>query len=209
MAKGKFIVFEGINGCGKGTQIDLFSSYLRRSGKAVPIFLTGEPNDFDENGKRAREILASDRDPYENALESLAYFSKNRLTHKEILIPLLQNGVTVICDRYYHSTFAYQHAQGVPYEKIAEANENVLIPDLTFILDININEAFSRLSRRDSTRRKFDSNYEFMKKVKDNYLELPNILSQLMGEENIQVIDGNSTKEFVFYNLKKRNKLNF
>ena len=47
MKPGKFIVFEGINGCGKGTQLNRLHSYISSSGKAMPIFTTGEPNDFD------------------------------------------------------------------------------------------------------------------------------------------------------------------
>jgi dTMP kinase len=201
----KFIVFEGINGCGKGTQIDLFAQYIRNSGKAVPIFITGEPNNFDDNGKKAREILHSDSDPYENSLLASEYFSKNRLTHKDIINPLLNNNVTVISDRYYHSNFAFQHAQGVSYEHIAKLNNEVIIPDLTFILDISVEESFKRLSKRDKlNRRKFDRDFEFMQKVRDNYLQLQTILPDLMNDRGIVIVDGGCSEDFVFYNLQKK-----
>lgn len=201
----KFIVFEGINGCGKGTQIDLFAQYIRNSGKAVPIFITGEPNNFDDNGKKAREILHSDSDPYENSLLASEYFSKNRFTHKNIINPLLNNNVTVISDRYYHSNFAFQHAQGISYEHIAKLNKGVIIPDLTFIINISVEESFQRLSKRDSSgRRKFDRDFEFMQKARDNYLQLPKILPDLMNDNGIVIIDGMGSEDFVFYNLKKK-----
>lgn len=201
--RGKFIVLEGINGCGKSTQMDLLSSYLRKSGKAVPIFLTGEPNDFDENGNKAREILNFDNDPYTKAIEATNYFAKNRLSHKKIINPLLENKVIVICDRNYHSNFAFQHAQGVSYDDIAKANKCVLVPDLTLLINTNVKECFRRLSRRDTQRRKFDRNFDFMKRAHENYLELPKILPDLMNDNNIRIINGNGQESFVFYQIKK------
>jgi len=60
-----------------GRALSLIYYILILSGKAVPIFTTGEPNTFDENGQKAREMLKSDGDPYENALDAVKYFAKN------------------------------------------------------------------------------------------------------------------------------------
>ena len=102
MERGKFIVFEGLNGCGKGEQITKFQHYLRSLGKAVPIFITGEPNEtFDSFwGKRAREMLKKDGDPYQNKLDALNCFSENRKIHNSIFGRILEKGSHVISDRY-------------------------------------------------------------------------------------------------------------
>lgn len=202
--RGKLIVFEGLNGCGKGTHLQKLHNYIQFSGKAVPIFTTGEPNNFDENGKAARNLLKSDGDPYENALEAVDYFAKNRKTHCEIIKPLLDKGIDVISDRYYYSNLAYQHAQGVSLERIAEANENALRPDLTFIFNTTPEESLRRLEYRDGEgKRKFDSNMNFNKKVWNNYMSFGKILPGLMGDESISYIDAMGSMENTFENVKK------
>ncbi|MFH1238459.1 MAG: dTMP kinase [archaeon] len=203
MKFGKFIVFEGINGCGKGTQLDLMYSYIRNSGKAVPILTTGEPNDFDENGRKAREMLRSDGDPYSNNLSAVKYFARNRGAHNKIFVPMLEKGINVVSDRYWHSNFAFQSAQGVNSKDIAMANNGYRVPDLTIILDVPVEIAFDRLNLRDGkTRRKFDRDEKFLNKVCENYLGLPKILLKLMGEKNIVITNGARSIEAVFEDIK-------
>ncbi|HED05825.1 MAG TPA: hypothetical protein ENI61_03980, partial [Ignavibacteria bacterium] len=180
----------------------------RTSGKAVPIFTTGEPNTFDENGQKAREMLKSDGDPYENALEAVKYFAKNRNSHNNVFVPLLKKGVDVISDRYWHSNFAFQHAQGISYNNITNANEFSRVPDLTFIIDVPVDVAFERLHNRDGeSRRKFDSSKDFLNNVRDNYLELNSILPQLIRDKSIVIINGNQSVEKVFEEIKNIYKL--
>jgi dTMP kinase len=188
MKSGKFIVIEGINGCGKGTQLPYLVDLIYGADKSNTVFVTREPNDFDGNGRKAREMLKSDGDPYQNAHEAVGYFAKNRDTHNEIFEPMLEKGISVISDRYWHSNFAFQGAQGVDYLEISLANNDSRTPDLTIILDVPVEVAFDRLDHRDGkTRRKFDSDKRFLEKVRKNYLGLPNI----MQEKNVVVIDGN------------------
>jgi len=204
MKFGKFIVFEGINGCGKGIQFDLLHSYIRNSGKAMPIFTTGEPNDFDENGRKAREMLRSDGDPYSNNSSAVKYFARNRGAHNDIFIPMLKKGINVFSDRYWHSNFAFQSVQGVNSKDIAMANKGFRVPDLTLILDVPVEIAFDRLNLRDgkNVRRKFDRDEKFLNKVRENYLGLPKVLSKLMREENIVVTNGARSIEAVFEDIK-------
>src|SRR3989344_3400345 len=204
MKKGKFIVFEGINACGKGTQISLLQSHIRSLGKAVPLFLTGEPNGFDENGKKAREMLSTDGDPYQNAVEAVGYFAKNRISHQEYINWNIGRGITVLSDRYWHSNFAFQHAQEVSYEDIANANRGSRVPDLTLLLDVSLDVALERLDGRDGEeRRKFDSDGDFLNKARNNYFELSRVLPELIGDNSIVVIDGNRTPEKVFEDVRK------
>jgi len=199
MKPGKFIVLEGINGCGKGTQLSYLVDYIFGADKSSKVFVTREPNDFDENGLKAREMLKSDGDPYVNSVEAVGYFAKNRDAHNRIFVPMLERGIDVVSDRYWHSNFAFQGAQGVSYHDIDFANHYNRVPDLTLILDVPVEVAFDRLNHRDGkTRRKFDSDRRFLDKVRQNYLELQNV----MPEKNIVIIDGNQSVEAVKKDVK-------
>jgi len=202
MARGKFIVFEGINGCGKGVQIDSFAAYLRSLGKAVPIFTTGEPSQFSEYGAKARELLAADGDPYQNQLAAVTNFSLDRGVHNGVFVPLLERGITVLSDRYWHSTFAFQMAQGVSAEEIARRNRGLRVPDLTVILDVPSDVAQERIVRRlGGERRKFERDLSFVDKVRQNYLQLHDILPGLIGDRSIVVVDGNRSVDEVAKNV--------
>lgn len=204
MKKGNFIVVEGVNGCGKGTQLSKLTEYIYGLDKANTIFRTREPNVFDDNGLKARAMLLGDGDPYVNNVQAVEYFAKNRNTHNDIFAPMLELGIDVISDRYWHSNFAFQAAQGISYEKIARFNKRAEIPDLTLLIDVPVDVAFERLHGRDgANRRKFDSDRDFLNKVRNNYLELPNILPELIGDESIVVVDGNQSVEDVFRDVKK------
>jgi len=210
MDMGKFIVFEGLNGSGKGTQLLKLHNYISSLGKAVPIFSTGEPNNFDENGKNARTILKQDGSPYENSKKAVGYFAKNRGTHNKIFVPMLEKGIDVFSDRYYESNFCFQGAQGISYQEIANANKNARRPDLTFIIDITVEEANKRLLIRDGkNRRKFDSNLEFMTKVRENYLEMGELLPKLIGDRSIVYINGMRSPEKVWEDIKNVYDLKF
>jgi len=199
MKSDKFVVLEGINGCGKGAQLPYLVDLIIGVDKSSTVFVTREPNDFDENGLKAREMLKSDGDPYENAKEAAEYFARNRLTHNAIFVPMLNRGINVLSDRYWHSNFAFQGAQGVSYEDIAMANQSSRTPDLTLILDVPVEVAFDRLNYRDGKiRRKFDSDKDFLNKVRQNYLRL----SELLDSENIVVINGNQSVEAVEKEIK-------
>ena len=201
MPKGKFIVFEGINGCGKGTQIKKLSGHIFDENKGNTLFLTREPTNFSSHGKSAREMLAKDGNPYTNQIEALHYFYLDRRDHNNIFAPLINQGINVISDRYYHSTGAFQHAQGIPYGTIFALNKklNIKTPDLTFLIDTPVEIVFERLEKRDGDkRRKFDGNHEFMEKVRKNYLDLPKILPEIIDDNSIAVINGAGTPEEVF-----------
>lgn len=190
MERGKFIVLEGINGCGKGTQMNYLQEYIYNLDKSKLVFLTREPNELDENGRKARELLKRDGDSYANGIEAVKYFAQNRKAHNDLIVPLLNYGVNVISDRYWHSNFAFQGAQGIPLEEIARANEGNLVPDLTIIFNISAKTADRRLAIRDGkNRRKFDSNLKFMEKVSSLYRTLGVRLEKLIDDGSIRYID--------------------
>lgn len=197
MEKGKFIVLEGINGCGKGTQMSYLQEYIYNLDKSKLVFLTREPNELDNNGKKARALLKSDGDPYINGIEAVKYFAQNRKSHNDLIIPLLDYGINVISDRYWHSNFAFQGAQGISLEEIAKANEGNLLPDLTIIFDISAKNADKRVAKRDGeNRRKFDANLDFMEKVSSIYDCLGYRLPRLIEDKSIKYIQcENGTRE--------------
>ena len=198
-----FVVFEGINGCGKGTHLSRFEDFVYDSGREVLVSRVRTPNELDENGKLAREMLKAEGDPYENGMRAVEYFGKNHKTTARHIATLNEMGHKVIGDRNYLSTFAFQHAQGISYEDIAKGISGFMIPDLTFLIDVPAGVAFDRLHGRDGeNRRKFDSNVDFMEKVRSNYLELPEILPGLIGDKSIVVVDGDRSVEDVFEEIK-------
>lgn len=190
MERGKFIVLEGINGCGKGTQMNYLQEFIYNLDKSKLVFLTREPNELDENGRKARELLKSDGDPYINGIEAVKFFAKNRKNHNYLIAPLLEKGINVISDRYWHSNFAFQGAQRISLEEIAKENRGNLVPDLTIIFDISAEAANRRLVIRDKeNRRKFDANLDFVKKVSSIYRSLGNALGELVGDYSIKYVD--------------------
>jgi len=194
MTRGKFIVMEGIDGCGKTTQYNNLFAHLKEEMKYGAVFGTKEPNTFDNNGLRAIEMLKSDRDPYDKGFEAMKLFALNRKAHNQIFIPLLNRGVDVLSDRYWHSNFAYQHAQGIPHEEIVLFNSGSLVPDLTILIDLPVDESVKRRALRDGNNfSKYERNADFLHQVRLNYLNLQKILP-----ENIAIIDGTRSKKEVW-----------
>lgn len=191
----KFIVLEGIDGCGKTTQSKLLSRFL--SSKGFEVVLTREPTDG-EIGKLIKEkYLKEESSPLVDAL----LFSADREEHlKKTVIPALNQGKIVVSDRYYHSTLAYQSAQGVELEWLLNLNKNFIKPDLTLIIDVEAKKAMERIEcdeRRDE-KKKFEK-VEFLEKVRGNFLRLKEILR----DENIVIVDGSKNEREVFELVKR------
>ncbi len=142
--KGKFIVFEGIDGSGKSTQAKMLHESLVEGG--VECLLTYEPTDKNY-GKKIRDSFSSERLSPTTELE---YFTLDRDEHiSDIVLPALERGVHVISDRYYYSTAAYQGARGLDYKMILESQmSKFLKPDICFLLDIDIDTSCSRIKNR-------------------------------------------------------------
>ncbi len=144
---GKFIVFDGLDGCGKTTQMDLLEKKLRAGD--VPVLRVREPGSTPV-GEHIRELLLTSRgEGLHIRAEMLLYMaSRAQLVHGEIK-PALRNGVAVLADRYTSSTLAYQGtAGGIPEQDILDvariATDN-LWPDLTIILDVPLDIALKRI----------------------------------------------------------------
>lgn len=189
MEKGIFITFEGADGCGKTTQIELIKKYLDENN--IENVLTREPGGSDL-GLELRKILLHYDKPVSNIAELFLYLA-DRAQHTEYTIkPLLDKKKVVLCDRYIDSTVAYQgYARKGDINKIIKLNDlvtNSLKPDLTIVFDIDSNIAQSRLKGEKDRLEK--EGLEFHKALRQGYLELAK-----NNPERIKVINADDTIE--------------
>jgi len=196
-ATGKFIVIEGIDGSGKGTQMCRLAEWLYKRNKTYHIVMTREPTAVSEHGELIRRLLATSREMGQYAREFLRLFVADRADHiRRLIAPALKYTCIVLCDRYKHSTIAFQQTQGVPFEEIIKAHEGLLIPDLTIILDTDPRIALQR--NIDDKSRAYQEVFErevyFMEKIRSHYLELP----ARLPNEKIIIIDANRSPDAVF-----------
>lgn len=170
--RGHFIVFEGGEGAGKTTQMEALVRWLRARGDEVVT--TREPGGS-AIGTRIRDLLldpsAGEMDPRTEAL----LYAADRAQHvKEVILPALAAGKTVVSDRYIDSSLAYQgHARGLGVEEIYRMSEwatGGVMPDLVFYLDIDPEQGLERLDR--SPDRIEGEQQEFHERVKRGYLQL-------------------------------------
>jgi len=147
-----FIVIEGIDGTGKSTQAKRLADHLTSQGKTV--ILSREPTDGPW-GTLLRNSASTGRLSPEEELET---FLKDRRQHvEEKIAPALAAGHTVILDRYYFSTMAYQGARGFDPQEIRRKNEAFApIPDLLLILDLDVDTAIERIGVRGDTANEFE-----------------------------------------------------
>ncbi|MFH0859979.1 MAG: dTMP kinase [Candidatus Altiarchaeota archaeon] len=139
-----FIVFEGLDGCGKTTQAKLLAEFLAERGDAV--ILTAEPTKGDI-GEYIREILSSKKivDPITLAL----LFTADRREHlMNEIEPALKAGKIVISERYFYSTICYQAAQGVNWEWLVSINEFARKPDVSIFLDSPVERSIEKIKEK-------------------------------------------------------------
>jgi len=184
---GKFIVFEGVEGGGKTTQIELLRDWLLgkwKSGQVcskfidLEVVITREPGGT-KLGKALRELLLNPDVLTENIQETaeLLLYAADRAQHIEALIkPCLERGAIVLCDRFIDSTIAYQgYGRGLNLELIEKLNyiaTGGLKSDLTFWLDIDVEIGLARAKNRGKIDRMEQANIEFHRRVQQGYQEL-------------------------------------
>jgi len=182
---GRLIVFEGIDGTGKSTQILLLGEYLRRAGHEVLV--TREPTD----GKYGRKIrsLYADRKQVSRR-EELDLFLADRREHCETeLMPALKAGTIVLCDRYFLSTVAYQGANGFDPLTILNENNFAPDPDLALIFEVSIATSLKRITQGRGEQLNDFEQEESLTKVRAIFdlLDLPYI-TRINAEQTIEHI---------------------
>ena len=187
---GKFIVFEGIDGAGKSTQVALLTERLRALGKEV--YLTAEPTSA-ASGKAIREALSGNVQKSE--CEMAAMFVLDRIAHsKDEISPLTDEGKIVISDRYYYSSLAYQ-GQTTSYEWVKSMNigcPEIKRPDLCIYLDLLPEQSLARIKARNEALEIYE-NIEKLTSVRNSFLA---VIDDLRHEgEKIFVVNANRSVE--------------
>ncbi len=169
--RGCLVVFEGIDGTGKSTQIKLLADYLRAQGKEVVTDY--EPTRGEWGMKVRNAALSGERLSIDEEINCLL---QDRREHvRELIEPALARGAWVLLDRYYLSMMAYQGATGVNVERLREMNEEfATIPDVAFWLDIPVDLAMERMNARGNGKDAFE-NEPFLQACANIYsaMEMP------------------------------------
>jgi len=171
-----FITFEGIDFCGKSTQIDLLKSYLLKNKKKVQVIR--EPGGTEISEKIRTMLLDKQNSKMLMETEFLLFSASRAQLVREKIRPYLDDGFYVISDRFHDSSTAYQgYGRGISIEVILSIHKLVIgntIPDITFFIDIPVEIAEQR--RREKLNEHLDrienSNKDFYSRVRNGYLEL-------------------------------------
>jgi dTMP kinase len=197
--RGLFLTFEGIDGCGKSTQLNLLADYLGRLG--LPYLVTREPGGTDL-GEQIRKILlrrsSSGMDPRN---EVLLYFASRAQNVAQVIRPALADGRIVLCDRFTDASLAFQgYGRGLDLRFIRRLHEFAcqgVNPDLTFVVDINPETSVARARARNVSSKRDEGRFEeealsFHRRVRRGYRALarqePRRVKLIPGEQSIEAI---------------------
>lgn len=196
--KGKFIVFEGNDGSGKSTQILKVEKYLKEKG--YKVVTTREPGGT-EVGFRIRKLLLDPAYKMDGLTEALLLAADRNEHVKNVLIPALEDGYVVICDRYILSSIVYQGiVRGVGVENIIKLNsifEEKIKPDLYIILTLSPEIALQRLKMAGKNDKLDTENFDFHRKVYNGFKEVSKRFEKCVN------IEAEGTVEDVFEKVRK------
>ena len=190
-SRGKFITFEGIDGCGKTTQAEMLLELLEK--QELSISFVREPGG-DPISESIRKLLLHSEEIMSDRAEALLMIASRAQLTDKVILPHLLNGRWMIADRYADSTLAYQGGgRGLNSTALEEINyfgTYTLKPDLTFFIDISVEEANKRMSvSRDRIEKE---GQEFQQRVRDFYTNLhskePERVILINGENSIDAI---------------------
>lgn len=198
--RGRFITFEGTDGCGKSTQMRLLAERLRAAGHEVALSV--EPGGT-EIGRQIRAILLNSKNAGISArAELLLYFASRAQAAEEVIVPALARGAIVLSDRFTDSTLAYQGAgRGLGADATLRVHEIAcpgLWPDLTICIDIDLQTSLRRAHARNAEsqavdeRRLDEEAVEFHERVRNFYHKLAE-----EQPERVKMVDGRDAVEVV------------
>ena len=197
MKKGLFITFEGADGCGKTTQINMLKVYLENQG--YQVVLTREPG-AKGLGEKVREILLNYEGAVSDRCESFLFLADRAQNIDIIVNPAVNEGKIVLCDRHIDSTVAYQgYGRGLDIGRIKMLNNiatNGRKPDLTIVFDIDVETSMQRVGKNKD--RMESAGIEFHNRVREGYLKIAK-----EEPERIKVVNSIQTVNDVFEEVKK------
>lgn len=188
-----FIVFEGIDGSGKDTQLHIIAKHLKDRNKYCNVWVTREPTKITKSGKKVSQLLKTNI----TKNQATKYFIQDRKEHSIIIKDIL-NHSHVLSSRYDLSTYAYQITQGMDFDtlyKLHNYDKEVIIPDITFVFNVNIDTAIDRIDNRNEDIEVFEKK-DFLLKTINNY---NSIINRIIEKDNrkIIIIDANQSVEKV------------
>ncbi len=205
MARGKFITFEGGEGCGKSTQVRRLAAALEEKG--IKVLLTREPGGT-RLAEQIRGLLKDEtQDPPVDRAELLLFLAARAQLVKDVIRPALESGTWVVSDRFSDSTIAYQgYGRGLPLDFVRAANDFAcegLVPDLTLLLDLDPETAAARMRGREAATHTTADRIEtagdaFHARLRKGFLELA-----AANAPRIVKIDASGTPDEVWENVRK------
>ena len=193
--KGLFITFEGCEGSGKTSLINRLVAYLETKG--IKVYKTREPGGSKIAEDIRNVILDVNNTNMDSITEALLYAASRRQHLVEKVIPYVEEGYVVICDRYLDSSLAYQgHARGIGIDKVYDINvaaTNGMMPDLTIYIDLEPSIGLARIQSNNREQNRLDlEKMSFHQKVYEGY----DIVRKRFSDR-IKTVDGNQTREKV------------
>lgn len=196
MKRGILIVFEGLDGCGKSTQLARAAETLRAAGKEVVV--TREPTDGPW-GRRIR-AMAKNAEPVSPETELEWFFADRREHMRDVVEPAMAAGKIVLSDRSYISTVAYQGARGLdPALILAESEAEFVRPDRVLIFEVSPTVGLARVASRGGAQEPAFENLEFQKRV----AKLFDQLDTLLGVEGLVRIDADRTEDAIEQDVRR------
>ncbi len=197
---GKFISFEGIDGCGKSTQAKILGTELSACGNKV--LLTREPGGS-KGAEEIRNLLLTGNPDRWSAETEILLFTAARRDHLErTILPALGSGTTVICDRFSDSTRVYQGVTRGDLRDLVDQLDDVMIPrqpDITFLIDLDPNIGLKRALERSNSEARFEEfGLEMQIKLREGFLNLANEFPK-----RFMVVDGNKSEAEVSQTISK------
>lgn len=194
MKKGLFIAFEGIDGCGKSTQLVVAAHSLRAAGQTV--LTTREPGGTIVAEKIRSIIIDPDNNEISDECELLLYLAARAQHVRVRILPALKRGTLVLCDRFQLATYAYQgFGRSIPMEQLKALNQYAtggISPDITFVFSVSIETSFKRRASRDNKPDRLEqSGEEFFTKISHGY----EVLAK--QDPSIVLIDGEQPQEII------------
>jgi len=205
MKQGQFVSFEGIEGCGKTTQIALLSEVLTQ--RRIPHSVTREPGGTAVGEGIRKILLHSETMHLTAAAELLLFYASRSQNILEKIEPSLKKGEVVICDRFYHASMAYQgYGRGIPIDFIEKLTELVCgdrRPEITILLDIEPEVGLARARARNSKHVEDEGRFEmediaFYSRIREGYLALAS-----RERDRIRVIPANRSIEEIHRDVLK------
>lgn len=188
--KGYFITFEGIDGCGKTTQMELLQKYLENE-RGLPVLKTREPGGKGL-GEEVRKLLLNYDGEVSPKCESFLFLADRAQNIDIIVNPAIERGEVVLCDRHTDSTIAYQgYGRGVNIGELKKLNDLATggkKPDLTIVFDIDVETSMKRVGKERD--RMEESGEKFFNAVRQGYLEIAK-----SEPDRVKVIDATQTIE--------------